>query len=51
MIFGLAAAGSEETTLRILDRRTGTRLPEALPRIEAVYAWPCWLDDQTFTYA
>ena len=51
VIFGLAAAGSEETTLRILDRRTGSLLPESIPRVEAVYAWPCWLDDHTFTYA
>jgi prolyl oligopeptidase len=50
--YGIAASGSEETTLRVLDVRAGKDLPEdVIDRMEFEYLPPCWLADSSgFTY-
>lgn len=50
--YGMAASGSEQTTLRVLDTTTGSDLPDVIDRMEADYLPPCWLADSTgFTYS
>ncbi|QDU28310.1 Prolyl endopeptidase precursor [Anatilimnocola aggregata] len=52
LLYGFAASGSEQTTLKIFDRRTGQDLPESIDRIEAEYALPYWLPDgKSFVYS
>lgn len=52
LLYGFAASGSEQTTLRIFDLATNADLPEAIDRLEAEYALPTWLPDgKSFTYA
>ena len=52
LLYGFAASGSEETTLKVFDRATGRDLPDAIDRIEAEYALPYWLPDgESFVYS
>lgn len=43
VIVGTSPAGSEDSTLRIIDTATGALLPEAIDR--AQFGSPCWLPD------
>jgi len=50
--YGLAAAGSEQTVLRVLDVAAGKDLPDVIDRMEAEYTPPFWLpDSKSFVYA
>ncbi|WP_425614502.1 prolyl oligopeptidase family serine peptidase [Anatilimnocola sp. NA78] len=52
LIYGFAASGSEQTTLKVFDLPTGKDLPESIDRIEAEYALPYWLPDgKSFVYS
>jgi prolyl oligopeptidase len=52
VMYGFAASGSEQTTLKVLDQRTGKDLPESIDRLEAEYALPQWLPDgKGFVYS
>jgi len=46
--YGIAAAGSEETALHILDAQRGKDLPETIDRMEAEYTPPSWLADSSW---
>ncbi len=49
--YGLAASGSEQTTLHILDTLKSLDLPEKIERLEADYTLPYWLPDSSgFVY-
>src|SRR5207247_2697067 len=43
--YGLAASGSEETEMRVLDTAAGKDLPETIDRMESEYTPPFWLAD------
>jgi prolyl oligopeptidase len=45
--YGIAAAGSEQQTLHILDVTTGKDLPEAIDRFEDAYTHPEWTADSS----
>lgn len=45
LLYGFAASGSEQTTIRVYDVATGRDLPDSIDRIEAEYAPPYWLPD------
>ena len=45
LLYGTAAAGSEQTTLRVFDIAAGKGLPDAIDRLESDYAPPYWLPD------
>lgn len=50
--FGHALAGSEQTTLRVLDVQSGKLLPDTIDRMEADYTEPDWLPDSSgFVYS
>jgi prolyl oligopeptidase len=50
--YGLAAAGSEQTVLHVLDSTSGKNLPDTIDRMEEAYLEPCWLPDgQSFVYS
>ncbi|MGA2499713.1 MAG: prolyl oligopeptidase family serine peptidase [Tepidisphaeraceae bacterium] len=50
--YGVAAAGSEQTVLHVLDTTTGKDLPDLIDRMEADYTHPCWLPDASgFVYS
>ncbi len=52
LLYGFAASGSEETTLKVFDLLTNEDLPLAINRIEAEYALPSWMPDgKSFTYS
>jgi len=52
VLYGFAASGSEQTTLRIFDLKTNRDLPDLIDRLETEYALPSWLPDSTsFTYS
>jgi prolyl oligopeptidase len=52
LLYGQAASGSEETTLKVLDILTRKELPESISRIEAEYALPFWSPDgKSFVYS
>jgi len=52
LLFGYAASGSEQTSLKVLDLQTGKELPEVIDRLEAEYAHPSWsADGKSFYYA
>jgi len=52
MLYGFAASGSEEETLRVRDVATGRDLPGEIDRLETAYAAPSWLPDgRSFTYS
>lgn len=51
ILYGYAASGSEQTTIKVFDLSTGRDLPDAIDRVEAEYAWPDWLPDgRSFVY-
>jgi prolyl oligopeptidase len=45
--YGIAAAGSEQQTLHILDVATGQDLPERIDRFEDAYTAPEWIADSS----
>jgi prolyl oligopeptidase len=50
--YGLAASGSEQTVLRVLDAVAMKDLPDTIDRMEADYTEPCWLPDASgFVYS
>jgi prolyl oligopeptidase len=50
--YGLAAAGSEQTVLHVLDTTTDKELAETIDRMESDYTPPFWLGDgQSFVYS
>jgi prolyl oligopeptidase len=52
VLYGFAASGSEQTTLKVFDLATGKDLPDTIDRMEAEYAPPYWLPDSSgFTYS
>ena len=52
LLYGFAASGSEQTTLKVFDRASGRDLPDTIDRIEAEYALPDWLPDgKSFVYS
>lgn len=51
VLYGYAASGSEQTTLKIVNVATGEELPDTIDRIEAEYALPSWRDDKSFFYS
>lgn len=52
VLYGFAASGSEQTTLKVFDRPTNRDLPDTIDRMEAEYALPSWLPDgKRFTYS
>jgi prolyl oligopeptidase len=52
VLYGVAASGSEQTTLRVLDAESGKDLPDVIDRMEADYTPPMWLPDgKSFVYS
>lgn len=52
LLYGFAASGSEQTTLKALDLASSRDLAVAIDRLEAEYAQPCWHPDgQSFVYS
>ncbi|MDX1963946.1 MAG: prolyl oligopeptidase family serine peptidase [Pirellulales bacterium] len=52
LLYGFAASGSEETTLKVFDLPTNQDLPIAIDRLEAEYALPSWFSDgKSFAYS
>ena len=52
ILYGFAASGSEQTTLKVFDRTTSRDLPESIDRLEAEYARPDWFPDgKSFVYS
>jgi prolyl oligopeptidase len=52
LLYGFAASGSEQTSLKIFDLVAGRDLPDAIDRLESDYAAPNWLPDGTsFVYS
>lgn len=52
LLYGYAASGSEQTTLRVLDVESGQDLPDSIDRLESDYALPCWLPGgESFVYS
>ena len=50
--YGLAASGSEQDVLHVLDTSTGKDLPDTIDRMEADYTDPYWLPDGSgFVYS
>jgi len=52
LLYGFAASGGEQTTLKVFDRTTGKSLPDTIDRLESDYAPPFWLPDgKSFVYS
>jgi prolyl oligopeptidase len=52
ILYGFAASGSEQTTLKVFDVARNEDLPDAIDRLESDYAPPCWLPDgRSFVYS
>lgn len=52
ILYGFAASGSEQTTLKVFNLATNGDLPDTIDRMEAEYAEPTWLPDgKSFTYS
>lgn len=52
LLYGFAASGSEQTTLKVLDIASGKDLPDTIDRLESDYAPPFWLPDgKSFVYS
>jgi prolyl oligopeptidase len=50
--YGLAASGSEQTVLHLVDNASGKDLPDVIDRMESDYTAPCWLPDSSgFVYS
>lgn len=45
LLYGFAASGSEQTTLKVFDIASGKDLPDTIDRLESDYAPPYWLPD------
>jgi prolyl oligopeptidase len=45
VVYGLAQGGSEETTYRVMDIKSGELLDDSIDRIETAYNSPQWSDD------
>ena len=45
LLYGFAASGSEEETLRVRDLASGRDLPVEIDRLESAYALPSWMPD------
>jgi len=52
LLYGFAASGSEEETLRVRDLASGRDLEVEIDRLETAYALPSWLPDaRSFTFS
>jgi prolyl oligopeptidase len=52
LLYGFAASGSEQTSLKIFDRVAGRDLADVIDRLESDYAPPNWLPDgKSFVYS
>jgi prolyl oligopeptidase len=52
VLYGLAASGSEQTVLHVLDVAAGKDLPDVIDRMESDYTPPMWLPDgKGFVYS
>jgi prolyl oligopeptidase len=52
LLYGFAASGSEQTSLKVFDLATSKDLPDVIDRLESDYALPSWLpDSQSFVYS
>ncbi len=52
LLYGFAASGSEQTTLKVFDIASGQDLPDTIDRLESDYALPYWLPDgRSFVYS
>ena len=54
VVYGVAASGSEQTVIHVLDAETAKDIPGETPidRVEADYTWPTWLpDSRAFVYS
>lgn len=52
LLYGFAASGSEQTSLRVFDLQKNEDLPDVIDRLEAEYALPSWMpDSKSFTYS
>lgn len=52
LLYGFAASGSEQTSLKVFDLKANSDLPETIDRLEAEYALPCWMPDgKSFVYS
>ncbi len=52
IVYGLAASGSEQTVLHVLDVSAGKELPDTIDRLEYEYTHPTWLADGSgFVYS
>lgn len=52
LLYGFAASGSEQTSLKVFDIASGRDLPETIDRLEAGYALPDWSPDgKSFVYS
>lgn len=52
VLYGFAASGSEQTTLKIFDLAANRDLPDAIDRLESDYAVPHWLPEgKSFVYS
>lgn len=52
VLYGFAASGSEQTSLKIFDLMANRDLPDVIDRLESDYAAPHWLPDaESFVYS
>lgn len=52
LLYGFAASGSEQTTLKVFDIPSSKDLPDTIDRLESDYAPPYWLaDGKSFVYS
>ena len=52
LLYGFAASGDEQTTLKVYDLGSGKDLPDTIDRLESDYAPPFWLPDgKAFVYS
>ncbi|MBS0208814.1 MAG: S9 family peptidase [Planctomycetes bacterium] len=52
LLYGFAASGSEQTSLKVFDLAAERDLPDTIDRLESEYALPAWLpDSRAFTYS
>lgn len=52
VMYGFAASGSEQTTLKVYDIASNKDLPDTIDRMEAEYAQPYWMPDgESFVFS
>lgn len=52
LLYGFAASGSEQTSLKVFDIAANQDLPDVIDRLESDYVAPDWLpDSQSFVYS